>query len=143
SPYLPNSFFYRNCLYLDVESIPDFTASRRAQRLWVKPETQREISELRASQFVEYERVQSLKIKFLKHLFVTFLREYRSGSARAKEFRDYVDREGDLLRRFATYCALDEWIHRRNPEIWMWPDWPEAFRNPESVETEAFRRKHW
>src|SRR6202035_2446258 len=65
SPYLPNSVFYRNCLYLDVESIPDFRASRRAQRLWVKPETQREIAELRASQFVEYERVHSLKIKFL------------------------------------------------------------------------------
>lgn len=143
SPYLPNSVFYRNCLYLDVESIPDFRASRRAQRLWVKPETQREITDLRDSQFVEYERVHSLKMKFLKLLFVAFLREYRAGSERAKEFREYIEREGDLLQRFATYCALDEWIHRRHPEIWVWPDWPEPFRNPESEETNAFRRKHW
>ena len=143
SPYLPNSVFYRNCLYLDVESIPDFRASRRAQRLWVKPETRKEIGDLRASQFVEYERVHSLKMKFLKLLFVSFLREYRAGSERAKEFHEYIDREGDLLRRFATYCALDEWIHRRHPEIWVSAEWPEPFRDPESAETIEFRRKHW
>src|SRR5207237_10348677 len=82
-------------------------------------------------------------LKFLKRVFVAFLREYHAGSERANEFRQYVDREGDLLQRFATYSALDEWIHRRHPEVWVWPDWPEPFRNPESEETKAFQRKHW
>ena len=143
SPYLPNSIFYQNWLYLDVEGIPDFAACPRAQRLWAKPEIQQEVIALRASEFVEYERVQTLKMRFLKPLFATFLREYHAGSARSREFQQYIDREGELLRRFATYCALDEWIHSRNPNVWLWTDWPERLRNPDSAETEAFRKKHW
>ena len=143
SPYLPNSVFYQNWLYLDVETIPDFTGCRRAQRLLASPEVQREIAYLRATEFVEYERVHALKIKFLKLSFASFLREHRSGSPRARQFQEYINREGDLLRRFATYCALDEWIHLRNPDIWLWTEWPEPFRDPESAETEAFRKKHW
>jgi 4-alpha-glucanotransferase len=143
SPYLPNSIFYQNWLYLDVESIPEFAACARAQRLWSQTEIQQEIASLRASDFVEYERVHALKMRFLKPLFATFLREYRSGSARAREFQEYIELEGDLLRRFATFCALDEWIHRRHPEIWLWTDWPEPFRNPDSAETQAFAKKHW
>ncbi len=143
SPYLPNSIYYQNLLYLDIESIPDFAACSRAQRLWAAPEIQQEIAALRASEFVEYERVQALKMRFLKPLFATFLREIRAGSARAREFQAYIDREGDLLQRFATYSALDEWIHSRNPDIWLWTDWPERLRDPNSPETEAFRKKHW
>ena len=143
SPYLPNSIFYQNWLYLDVEGIPDFAACLRAQRLWAKPEIQQEVAALRSSEFVEYERVQALKMRFLKPLFATFLREYHAGSPRAREFHEYIDHEGELLRRFATYCALDEWIHSRNPNVWLWTDWPEPLRNPDSTETEAFRKKHW
>ena len=143
SPYLPNSVFYQNWLYLDVESIPDFAECRRAQRLFASPEIQREVSALRATEFVEYERVHALKMKFLKLLFAAFLREYRSGSVRARVFQGYIAREGDLLRRFATYCALDEWIHLRNPDVWLWTEWPEPFRDPDSPETAAFRKKHW
>ena len=65
--------------------------------------------------FVEYERVAALKLRFLKLLFVQFLREWRAGSARAREFEAFREREGDLLEKFATYCALDEHLHRRNP----------------------------
>src|SRR5215469_6833987 len=61
SPYLPNSVFYRNWLYLDVESIPDFTACPRAKRLWDEPAVRQEVEALRESEFVEYERVYALK----------------------------------------------------------------------------------
>jgi 4-alpha-glucanotransferase len=144
SPYLPNSVFYRNYLYLDLESISDFAECPRAQRLLAETATQQEIEALRASEFVEYERVSALKMKFLKLIFAAFLRgDYRRGTARARQFQEYIEREGELLQRFATYCALDEWVHRRNPETWLWTDWPEPFRDPASGETEAFRRKHW
>jgi len=143
SPYLPNSIYYQNWLYLDIEGIPDFAACPRAQRLWAQPEIQQEVAALRASEFVEYERVQALKMRFLKPLFATFLREYRAGTPRARQFQQYIGAEGHLLRRFATYCALDEWIHSRNPNVWVWTDWPEPLRDPDSPETEAFRKKHW
>jgi 4-alpha-glucanotransferase len=143
SPYLPNSVFYQNFLYLDVESIPDFSESPRVRRLWAKPEVQREVAALRASESVEYERVHVLKIGFLKLMFAWFLHKHGSGSSRARQFQEYIQREGALLGRFAVYCALDEWMHRRNPGVWVWPEWPAPFQDPDSDETRAFQRKHW
>jgi 4-alpha-glucanotransferase len=143
SPYLPNCIFYQNFLYLDVEGMEDFALSARARALRESPETAREIGELRASPYVEYERVSALKLRFLKLGFVQFLRERRHGSARANEFEAFREREGSLLESFATYCALDEHIHRQYPDRWIWTQWPAAYQNPNSVETRAFRQKYW
>ena len=57
SPYLPNCIFYQNFLYLDVEGMEDYGRCGRAQRLRRSAEVEREIEDLRASEFVEYERV--------------------------------------------------------------------------------------
>ena len=94
------------------------------------PAVAAEIAALRALRFVEYERVAALKLRFLKLLFVEFLREWRRGSARAREFQAFAAREGDLLERFATYCALDEHLHRRNPDVWVWTEWPAPYQDP-------------
>jgi len=143
SPYLPNSIFYQNYLYLDVESMADYAGNRRALRLRQTAEVAAEIEALRDAPLVEYERVSALKLRFLKLLFAGFLREWRRGSARAREFQAFVEREGELLERFATYCALDEHLHRRNPEVWVWTEWPVPYQGPCSEETRAFRKKHW
>ncbi len=143
SPYLPNCIFYQNFLYLDVEAMEDFRNCRRARRLRDAAATASEIQELRNAPFVEYERVAALKLRFLKLAFVRFLRERRGGSARASQFDDFIAREGALLERFATYCALDEHLHRLNPDLWLWTEWPEPYRDPESAETRAYRQKHW
>ena len=82
SPYLPNCIFYQNFLYLDVEGMEDFARCRRARALRETPEVAREIEDLRATPYVEYERVSALKLCFLKLAFAQFLRERRAGSAR-------------------------------------------------------------
>jgi 4-alpha-glucanotransferase len=143
SPYLPECIFYPNYLYLDVERIEDFRNSARAKCLWSQPETQHQLEALRNAEFVEYEQVSAWKLRFLKLAFLEFLREYRTGSERAQQFRRFLKDEGDLLERFATFCALDEYLHARNPDLWTWPDWPAAYRDPDSAETGAFRKKHW
>jgi len=143
SPYLPNCVYYQNYIYLDVEGMEDFAGCARAARLRRSEAVEKEIRDLRNSPFVEYERVSGLKLRFLKLAFARFLRERRKGSARAGELQAFCEREGDLLEKFATYCALDEALHRRNPDLWVWPDWPEEYRDPESAATAAFRRKHW
>lgn len=143
SPYLPNCSFYQNFLYLDIESMEEFVKCRRALQLRQSAGVMAEIDALRATPFVEYERISALKLRFLKLLFLQFLREWRAGSARAREFDSFREREGDLLEAFATYSALDEYLHRRNPDLWLWPDWPEPYRDPSSPETKAFRKKHW
>jgi 4-alpha-glucanotransferase len=143
SPYLPNCTFYQNFLYLDVEGMEDFGRSRRAGECFRSPATKAEIESLRGAPYVEYERVAALKLRLLKLLFAQFLRERRQATARAREFDEYVAREGDLLEKFATYCALDEHLHQRNPDLWNWPQWPEEYRDPASAAVQAFRERHW
>src|SRR5690606_14131891 len=106
--------------YLDVEAIEDVRESATAQRLLARDAVQRCFAELRAAEYVEYEKVYRLKLRFLKLGFRQFLRGHGS-----VEFQSYVESEGDLLDSFAVYCALDEVIHKRNRDIWIWPDWPE------------------
>ena len=143
SPYLPNCIFYQNFLYLDIEGMEDYAASRCARRLRESAAVVREIEELRAAEFVEYERVSALKLRVLKLAFVQFLREWRRGTPRTREFDAFRAREGELLDRFAVYSALDEYLHRRNPNLWLWTEWPAEYREPESAETRAFAKKHW
>ncbi len=143
SPYLPNSIFYQNFIYLDVEGMEDFSRSARALRMRAAASVEAEIRRLREAPFVEYEGVAELKLRFLKLLFVQFLREWRTGSPRAAEFNHFCEREGDLLEKFALYCALDEWLHRRDPNVWIWTEWPLEYRDPDSAATRQFRQKHW
>ena len=102
-----------------------------------------EIEQLRAAPFVEYERVAALKLQFLKLAFAQFLREWRANSPRAREFQAFLAEEGELLEKFAAYCALDEYLHKRDPNLWVWTDWPEEYRDPESPAVRVFRAKHW
>jgi hypothetical protein len=93
SPYLPNSVFYQNFIYLDIEVIEDFQNSKRAQCLWKRAETQEQLEALRNSETVEYEAVGTWKLRFLKLAFVEFLRR----RANQLEFQAFRFREGDLL----------------------------------------------
>ncbi len=138
SPYLPNSVFYRNAIYLDVERLEDFRGSQRAREMAAAPETQAEIAALRASEFVEYERVYALKLRCLRLCFDTFRRRCRIGAEARAEFEDYCRREGSLLDRYAVHCALDEWLHEQNPDVWTWRDWPPEYRDPESPAVHRF-----
>jgi 4-alpha-glucanotransferase len=150
SPYLPNCIFYQNFLYIDVEAVEGYAGNRRVRQLRESPAVQKEIAELRASPLVEYERVSALKLRFLKLIFAGLLRQWRKNTpgqqtdlALSPEFRAFCDREGDLLEKYATHCALDEHLHCREPELWNWPQWPREYQDPDSLETHAFRRKHW
>lgn len=144
SPYLPLASFYRNYLYLDIERIPEMQHSRAAQTLLARDEVQGAIEGLRASDLVDYEGVARLKRSFLKLLFREFLRrEWRLGTERARAFESYIAAEGDLLDRFANYCTLDEVLHSKDRNLWIWPDWPGPFRDPGSEETRETARQHW
>jgi 4-alpha-glucanotransferase len=122
SPYLPLCSLYRNFLYLDVE------------RCGAAQTDAREIEALRASEFVEYERVAALKLTALRTIFDHF-----TGSP---EFDQYIQQEGSLLHDFAVFCALDAEIHRTHPDVWLWRDWPPEYRDPRSDAVARFAQEH-
>lgn len=138
SPYLPASTFYRNFLYLDMESIPEYAQSPLAQR--VRAAAEPHIAGLRNEEFVAYEGVAKLKRFVLQILYRQFL---RGDAVRRSEFDAFRRREGRLLERFAVYSALDEFLHRADPNLWIWPDWPAAYQDPDSPEVVAFTQREW
>jgi 4-alpha-glucanotransferase len=131
SPYLPNSIFYRNFLYLDVEAVPGFD---RIRHRYEHGEVCAELVRLRASANVEYEQVAALKRRALDQIFAL--------NPPGRDCEQWVANEGDLLRLYATYCALDEHLHAENPGLWVWPDWPEEYRDPGSAAVRQFAADH-
>ncbi|HEV2201101.1 MAG TPA: 4-alpha-glucanotransferase [Bryobacteraceae bacterium] len=125
SPYLPECSFYRNFIYLDVERVAEFE--------W-GDDLRREIQNLRATEFVEYERVARLKLAVMTQIFENF-----PGSG---EFDRYIEGEGQLLQDYAVYCALCEELHARYREIWLWTEWPQEYRDPRSEAVREFAKSH-
>ncbi len=142
SPYLPLSIFYKNPIYLDIEAVPEFKNSRRAQCLLRSPNIQRKIDELREAEFVQYHEVNRLKLVFLKVLYREFRRERFRNSERERLFTEYCRREGDLLDMYALYRALDESLHKQDRNRWTWRDWPAEYQSPESDAAQQFAREN-
>jgi 4-alpha-glucanotransferase len=146
SPYLPISRFYRNFIYLDVSAMEDYRDSPEVKAMIQAGDTQALLSQLRASEKVQYERVAALKERTLRQIFHTFLKNHwnRPGekSSRKRELEAFVQRENQLLDNFATFCALDSTIRSRNPEAWTWPQWPPEYRRPDTGAVQRFRQEH-
>ncbi|MBC7924190.1 MAG: 4-alpha-glucanotransferase, partial [Bryobacteraceae bacterium] len=142
SPYLPNCSFYRNGIYLDVERLDEFTQSEWANRLLRSAKVQNCLAELRAAPNVEYAKVWRLKLVFLKLAFREWLRRNPQGTGRREVFLRYIEGEGNLLHRFAVYQALDEAVHKRDRNLWIWPDWPTTLHDPDSPQVREFESTH-
>lgn len=138
SPYLPNSIYYKNWIYVDVESVEEFTRCHWAQRLRKSDATERKLEELRQAEYVQYSAVDRVKRVFLRLLYREFRRSRAANPVRAAAFDEYCRNESDLLERFALYCALDEILHKRNRNAWTWQQWPSEFHDPESDATRQF-----
>ena len=133
SPYLPLCSYYRNYLYLDVEQVGGFQ-SPSVQAQFLNQETQDLLSELRASQYVEYEQVAAIKLRILRLCFESCLKS-QDGL-----FDEYLKQQGKLLQEFALYCALDEYFRQTAPGTWLWTQWPKAYQSPDSPACQEFQR---
>ena len=142
SPYLPLSMFYKNLIYIDVERVAEFKTSACAQRLLASQSFQEHLRRLRESEFVEYQEVSALKRRFLKVLFREFRRRRAEDPSRVQAFAAYCEQEGELLDKFALYCALDEVMHKQDRNRWIWRDWPSEYHSPDSAESKEFAVVH-
>lgn len=142
SPYLPNSIYYKNWIYIDVESVEEFGRSACAQQLRNSARVQKEIEELQNAEFVQYSAVDKLKRTFLHVLYREFRRNRHVQTERAAAFDAYCREEGELLDRFALYCALDQVLHARDRNIWTWQQWPAEYHEPGSDACKKFAREY-
>jgi 4-alpha-glucanotransferase len=126
SPYLPLSLFARNLLLIDVEACPEFQQSAAAQRAFHDPATQAERARLRGLPFIDYAAAARHKTFFLLLLFREFLRRD------TRELDTYIHQHQPWLTYYCRYMALDRYLHRRNPDLWHWRQWPQRYQHPES-----------
>ena len=147
SPYFPSSRFYRNYIYLDIAAMEDFRSSPAANEFVQAEATQNLLAELRGSEFVQYERVATLKLQVLERVFQTFLDLHwldKTGTTEhSRLFQAYLHKETALLDNFATFCALEDFFRQKDPNAWAWRQWPEPFQNPYSQEVQEFQQNHW
>lgn len=142
SPYSPISRIYRNVTYIDVARVPELRESAEARSLMGSPTFTNELARLRASGAVEYERTMALKRPVLEALHRTFsLMRARASSPRTDEYEEYLRQQGEPLRSFATWVALQEHFERLDGRV-SWREWPESLRDPHSEAVRAFREEN-
>ncbi len=139
SPYSPSSRLYLNILYLDIEAMPDFADCKAAHTALHGPQFQARLRALRGRELVDYAAVAAAKFPFFELLYRHF-REHHlgSGDERDEAFRDFQAVEGEVLRTYALFEALQEYFQHQNPSMRGWQDWPAAYRDPASTEVAAF-----
>ncbi|MCU1292855.1 MAG: 4-alpha-glucanotransferase [Bryobacterales bacterium] len=142
SPYLPLSLYYKNFIYIDVPSVPEFAACSAAQHILNSAAIQEKLRQLRASDLVAYQDVAHLKRRFLKLLYRQFRRSAQSDPQRQTAFTKFCQREGDLLHNFALYSALDEILHKQDRNRWTWQHWPSEYHDPNSEASRRFAEQH-
>jgi 4-alpha-glucanotransferase len=119
SPYFPNSRLFRNPLYLDIETIPEFAASPTARAM----ANARPL--LWDGATVDYRAVAMAKRAVLEMLYREFkTRQTARPDARGAALRAYIEREGGALENFVTFQMLSEHLGSHD-----WPRWPLAYRD--------------
>ena len=135
SPYAPSSRLYFNELYIDLERLPEFYVSEKAQQVFRAPEFQAKLQTLRANRQVDYEAIATAKRAMLELTYRTFLSEAYSGeepnlqptSARGRLFERFIQTEGTPLEEYAIFQTLEEERRLIQSKSATWHDWPKQY----------------
>jgi (1->4)-alpha-D-glucan 1-alpha-D-glucosylmutase len=142
SPYSPTSRYFRNPIYIDVEAVPEFsvaTAEAAAVRERIaSPAFAAELAGLRDAPAVAYAGVARAKWFALAELYATF--RDASGDRRAR-FREFVERGGERLERFAIHEALTEHFARDEGRVRGWKTWDAPYRDAGSAAVREWAAK--
>ncbi len=103
-------------LYIDLERLPEFYRSEKAQQQFLAPEFQVKLQALRESRQVDYDAVATAKRTMLDFAYRKFLTEAYSGeepnlqpkTARAWLLERFIQSEGTPLEVYATFQTLEE-----------------------------------
>jgi 4-alpha-glucanotransferase len=119
SPYSPASRLFWNEFYLDIESIPEFSRSAKAQKLVHSAGFRRRLAGFRRSRVIDYRQQNRLRREVLEPLADAF---FASESPRRGAFEKFL-KERPEVRDYARFRAVCE---QRNCS---WHSWPERQRD--------------
>ena len=144
SPYSPVSRLYRNTLYIDVDAVPELAHSPEAREIMASGAFLRDRERLRRAARLDYHVVAELKRAVLERLHRTFRARAAADPSdkRARGYRAFLEREGELLRHFATFSAIEESLATASGRPASWREWPEELRDPRSDAVARFRDEH-
>jgi 4-alpha-glucanotransferase len=138
SPYSPSSRKWLNILYIDLTAVDELKRNKALQTKIESHEFQHQLSILRETDWVDYEKVTALKLEVLKALFATL----NDGSAKSKKrlasLQIYVEQKGESLLQQASYDALQFKFLAADSDSWGWPSWPEEFQSFQSDASQAW-----
>lgn len=140
SPYSPSSRRWLNGIYVDVSAMLGFTECSECQQLVNAVEFQQLLQQQRQNDWVDYSAVMHLKLPVMESLHRWFCQQADSSSLQA--FAAFKRDGGDSLRQLALYDALHAWLYQQDQANWGWPNWPEAYRQPNSAAVKAFAKQH-
>jgi 4-alpha-glucanotransferase len=131
SPYLPTTRRYANPIYLRVERIPEYAElDARARAEVVR------LGEVAKSTLNSATRIDRDAAWRAKSAALHLVQAVPRSAGRELAYRAYQWREGEALRRFATWCAIAE-THGSD-----WRSWPEGLRDPDSDDVRKFVTAH-
>jgi 4-alpha-glucanotransferase len=131
SPYLPSSRLFVNPVYLAVDQVPEYDELSAADRAAVDDHAAEVRRAADRSDVIDRDAAWSAKRDALRLLYAV-----ARTTDRERSLRDFVDREGDGLRDFATWCALVE-EHGND-----WRGWPDSYQHPRDDSLSGFREQH-
>lgn len=143
SPYSPVSRLFRNPIYLEVTTNPEWPEYQSALSKTDERAHTRKIAALRAAHEVDYQGVWSLKRDVLRDLHRIFVKKHaKQSTERGKAYRAYVASQGTLLEDYATFMALIDHRTAHNGDGLDFHIWPNELRDPRSPAVADFRRDH-
>ncbi|AGI33390.1 TPA: 4-alpha-glucanotransferase [Mannheimia haemolytica] len=137
SPYSPSFRLWQNIIYIDVSAVEAFQQSEQAQQWFHTKETQQQLAELRAKDFVDYSQVAQLKLKALQFAFEHFSQSSQQQSQTA--FDAFIEQAGEPLKIQATFDALHHWISSEFGEKGGWTNWAEEYQSYYSPKVAEFQ----
>ncbi|MGO1298647.1 MAG: 4-alpha-glucanotransferase [Vibrio sp.] len=143
SPYSPSSRRWLNVFYIDVEAVPEFSASAELRELVQSFEFQCQIQQARESDWVDYSQVAALKMQAFPLLYAQFkLQHLAHNSERAQQFHQFVEAGGASLLQQATFDALHSHLQQLPNTVWGWPAFPDEYRRYEYEAVTQFAEQH-
>jgi (1->4)-alpha-D-glucan 1-alpha-D-glucosylmutase len=143
SPYSPSSRKALNPIYVDVQTLVDLGGCEEAVQKVQSDGFQERLRALRDAEMVDYAGVAGAKDEVLRILWRHFERhELDKDRSRGAHFLAYMREREHTIGRHALFEALQEHLHAQDPNVWGWPAWPEAYRDPHGPAVRAFAHEH-